>query len=196
VNRGVVFLGVAPVALVPLAFVGTSNQQVEGTYPVDVAEARDRLLHIGPPSFLFGQSDPDVEAERVSDSEIAWIVRMRGTELMRYVAQLSPAGERSTHVTLTLRGATQGRFGNVEQRLSQNGTIRDLHLAAMQERVASRLERRQFELRRLYPAMARATAANMTLISDQMERAGEQAQRRDRQNIEKAYRREAAGIRQ
>ena len=55
-------------------------------------------------------------------TRIVWILRGRGAEMMRYVAELSPDGDRSTRVSLNLVGATEGPFGNVEARLSHRSS--------------------------------------------------------------------------
>jgi len=65
----------------------------------------------------------------------------------------------------------------------------------LEEQVAAALERRQFEMARVYPAMGMAAAANFGAIMTQFEKASQQNKRRSRANIEKAYREEAAGIR-
>lgn len=189
-NRTAILLALAPAALV-----GACTPDYGGVYPLGIDDVRSRLLQTGPPRFLFGHNDVDIAARRESDTRIVWIVRHRHSELMRYVAELAAVDPKSTRVTLSLVGATEGRFGNVEERLAHNPSVRNLHLAAMQERVASRIERRQFRMARIYPAMGAAAAANIGAISGQMEEAGKAMQRRDRENIEKAYRDEARGIR-
>jgi hypothetical protein len=157
-----------------------------------MAEAQRLLARTGLPPLVFG-TEPVSLTRADSGSNMVWIVRKDGAEVLRYVAILSPEGERSTRVTLTIRGATQGRFGNVEQRLAENSTIRDLYLTAMDERIASALERRRMNMGRIYRATAGATIANIGAINARMDRAAAGYRRRDRENIEKAYRDEAAG---
>jgi hypothetical protein len=64
----------------------------------------------------------------------------------------------------------------------------------MNERIASALERRPFEMSRIYPVMGVATLANINAIMAQFDRASEQYKRSSRANIEKAYRDEARGV--
>ena len=181
----------------PAALVGTFGQQESGrVYPFAVGELRGRLLEIRPPRFIFGNADVDLDSRRDSETRVVWTVKSRRSEVMRYIADLSPAeGGKATRVLLTVRGATSGRFGNVEERLSQRPAVRNFHVAAMEERVASRIERRQFRISSLYPEIGAATLASMDEITADFDRMAEADRRRSRENIEKAYRREAAGLR-
>ena len=190
-------LVLTPVAIAPVALVGTFSQQEAGrVYPFALEELRARLLEIRPARFIFGDTDVDLDARRESDTRVVWTVKARGSEVMRYIADLIPEeGGKATRVVISVRGATSRRFGNVEERLAQRPAIRNFHVAAMEEKVASRIERRQFRMSSLYPAMGAATLAVMPEISAEMEQLGEAQRRRSRENIEKAYRREAAGLR-
>ena len=180
------------VALAPLALAACAFAQGR-VYDVPIDEARRVLASTGLPPLVFGSEVPTLEVQTQSPSQVVWILRRHGAELMRYVADLEAAGEGSTRVTLSIAGPTSGRFGNVDQRLAENNTLRSLYLTAMEERVASALERRPFEVASLYPAMAAATAANIGSITARMDRAAEANRRESRENIEKAYRDEAAG---
>ena len=193
VLRSALFAGVTCVAAV--AAVAVLQPAQDDVYRVPVEEARQQLAQTGRPPFVFGSSPPDVDAQAPTPSTVVWVVSQEGAEIMRYVAELSSEGEEATRVSLRLTGVTAGRFGNVEQRLAQNPTIRNLYIVAMREQIASTLERRPYELSRIYPATVAARTANMAQIVQNMERAAEEGQRRDRENIEKAYRDEAAGIR-
>lgn len=64
----------------------------------------------------------------------------------------------------------------------------------MEERIASAFERRPFNQASILPAAAAATAANIGRISADMDRIAEADHRRERENIERAYREEAAGL--
>ena len=193
----VLALVLTPVAIAPVALVGAFSQQEAGrVYPFALDEMRARLLEIRPARFIFGNTDVDLDARRESETRVVWTVKARGSEVMRYIADLAPEeGGKATRVVLSVLGATPGRFGNVEERLAQRPAIRNFHVAAMEERIASRIERRQFRMSSLYPALGAATLASMDEIKADFDRMAEANQRRSRENIEKAYRREAAGLR-
>jgi hypothetical protein len=188
------FIAIALLGIAPLALIAGRAQPYGGVYAVPIGEARQVLARTGLPPLVFGSNEPDVSTRAEGPSRIVWILSSRGAEMMRYVAELSPDGDSSTRISLDLVGATEGPYRTVGARLSENGTIRHLYLVAMQERIASALERRPFETARIMPATAAATAANIGALSDNFDRAAAADQRRERANIEKAYRDEAAGI--
>jgi hypothetical protein len=187
-------IGIALLGIAPLTLIAGRAQTYGSVYAVPIGEAQQVLKRTGLPPLVFGSNQPDVAVRAEGPSRIVWILRSRGAEMMRYVAELSPDGDTATRVSLDLVGATEGPFGNVGERLSQNGTIRHLYLVAMEERIASALERRPFETTRIWPATAAATAANIGALSESLDRVAEAERRRERANIEKAYRDEAAGI--
>lgn len=107
---------------------------------------------------------------------------------MRFVATLEPRGPTKTAVELAVRPGPK-----FEKRVDEHPQIRDFYLAAMREQVESKLEDREYDMTRTYGAMGRAIAANMGQIARDAEAAGEAARKREKDNIRKAYEREAAG---
>jgi hypothetical protein len=186
--------GIALLGLAPLALIAGCAQTRGSAYAVPIAEARKMLEGTGLPPLVFGSDEPEVTVRAEGPSRIVWILHKDGAEVMRYVAELSPDGDTATRVSLDLVGATQGRFGNTGERLAQNGSIRHLYLVAMEEQIASALERRPFDRTKILTATAAAAAANIGRISQDTDRIAEADQRRERANIERAYREEAAGI--
>jgi hypothetical protein len=177
------------------AFMTACTQQAGTVYRVKIDDARRILTSVCLPPLVFGSQPPDCEARAVGASEIAWVARQRGAEIFRYVATLKDEGDGSTRVALALKGAESGPAGNVAQKLAENRTIRNLYLVAMQERISSALERRQFDMSRIYAATAAASVANMSSINASADEAHAASQRLARDAIEKAYRDEAAGVR-
>lgn len=186
-------IGIALVGLAPLALIAGRAQIRDGVYAVPIGEARQVLAKTGLPPLVFGSNEPEVRVEADGPSRIVWILHQDGAEIMRFVALLSPDGQTSTRIGLDLVGATQGRFGGTGERLRQNEAIRHLYLVAMEERIASALEHRPFNEAAIMPATVAATAANIGRISADIDRIAEADQRRERENIERAYREEAAG---
>ncbi|MEA3031012.1 MAG: hypothetical protein QOG13_2337 [Sphingomonadales bacterium] len=193
-------IGIALLGLAPLALIAGRAQTRGGVYAVPIGEARKVLEGTGLPPLVFGSDEPEVAVRAEGPvgvegaGRIVWILHKDGAEMMRYVALLSADGDASTRISLDLVGATQGPFRNTGARLAQNGAIRHLYLVAMEERIASALERRPFDETAIMPATAAATAANIGRISADMDRIAAADQRRERENIERAYREEAAGI--
>lgn len=186
-------IGIGLLGLAPVAMIAGRAQTQDGVYAVPIGEARQVLAKTGLPPLVFGSEEPDFTVQADGPSRIVWILRQDGAEIMRFVASLSPDGESSTRISLDLVGATQGRFRETGERLRQNETIRHLYLVAMEERIASALEDRPFNEAAILPATAAATAANIGRIGADIDRIAEADQRRERENIERAYRDEAAG---
>ncbi|QIG93231.1 MULTISPECIES: hypothetical protein [unclassified Bradyrhizobium] len=167
----------------------------DGTvYPVPITQARQDLAKAELPPFVFGSQSLDV-VRNIGDAQVVWIVRRKSEELFRYTAELS-AEEKgaATRVKLRLDGA-KGRTEDYAKNLADNPKIRDLYLVAMQERVASTLERRQFEMSRIHPAMAAAAVANMGNIRKSADEAAAAAAEIERSTIQRAYRNEPASVR-
>ena len=178
-----------------VALVAACIQQGGAVFKVPIAEARQTLLATGLPPLVFGSEPPAFDVRADGASEIVWIARRDDAELFRYVAHLTEAGGGATRVRVELKGAQGGPAGDVEQKLSEKPEIRDMYLVAMNERVASALERRPFDMSRIYPAMTAATVANMGSLQSSVDQAAAASERQERENIEKAYRDEAAGLR-
>jgi len=182
------FIAIAAIVLI------AACTQLGARYPVPIAEARQILLKTGLPPLVFGSETPDFEVVD-GGSEVTWIVRRDGAELFRYIAHLAEEGAEATRVRVELKGVEGGPAGNTAQKLADNPKIRDMYLIAVTERVASALEHRPFEISRIYPAMTAATVANMGKINASVDAAAAASEQSDRENMEKAYRDEAAGRR-
>jgi hypothetical protein len=183
------------IAVAAAVFMTACTQQAGTVYRVKIDDARRTLTSVCLPPLVFGSQPPDCEARAVGASEIAWVARQRGVEIFRYVATLSDAGDGKTRVAVTLKGAESGPAGNVARKLKDNRTIRHLYVVAMEERISSALEERQFDMSRIYPAMAAASAANMSSIRASVDEAHAASQQLEREAIRRAYRDEAAGRR-
>jgi hypothetical protein len=137
---------------------------------------------------VFGSDEPDLRMDTVDPNAVAWVLSVKNEELMRFVATLTPDGDKKTLVDVSVRAAPE-----IEKRLNDNASIRDFYLAAMREQVEATLEGREFDVSRTYPAMQKAMAANIGNIARSANEAAEADRKRDEDNIRKAYAREAAG---
>jgi len=187
-------ISIALLGLVPLALIAGRAQTGGSVYAVPIGEARKVLADTGLPPLVFGSDEPEVAVRADGPSRVVWVLHQDGAEMMRYVAVLSADGETATRIDLDLVGATTGRFRGTGERLAQNGTIRHLYLVAMEEQIASALEDRPFNQAAILPATAAAAAANIGRLSADIDRIAEADRRRERKNIERAYREEAAGV--
>lgn len=180
------------VALAAVVLTAACTEPRGVVYPQPIGEARKTLLATGLPPFVFGSEEP---AWEVIDggSEVSWIVRRNGAELFRYVARLEEAGAGATRVKVELKGAESGPAGNVAKNLSEHPRIRDMYLVAINERIASALEHRKFQMSRIYPAMSAATLENMGSLRASVDQAAAASEKQEQDNIAKAYADEAAG---
>ncbi len=182
------------VAVAAVVLTSACTQQGGHVYQAPIAEARKILIATGLPPFVFGSEEP---AWQVLDggSDIIWVVQRDDAEIFRYIAHLKEEGPGATRVKVELKGAESGPSGNVAQRLSDHPEIRNLYLVAIKERIGSALEHRPFDMTRIYRATIAATMVNMGALSKSADEAAAASERQDRENIEKAYRDEAAGLR-
>ena len=157
-------------------------------YRVPIAQVRQNLAKADIPP-VFGSAELDVQARGIGDA-VVWTVRQGRQEIFRYTADLKMEGDAATRVKVKLEGT-----GVYAKRIADKPLIRDMYLIAMEERVASTLERREYDMTRVYPAMTAAVASNMGALSAQFDQAAAASERENRRNYEKAYRDEAAGRR-
>jgi hypothetical protein len=167
-------------ALLPAILVAACSEDRGPVYPVKVDRAQSILLKTGLPP-VFGSNAPSVEIRAYKPSEITWMVSNNGSELMRYIATLSEAGDGRTRVGLELKGSKGGSAGDVEKRFAENPSAKNLYLVAMKEQIASAIEGRSFDITKVYPALGAVAVANMGNIrksADEAAKASEQLQRR------------------
>lgn len=186
--------GIFLVACVVVYLYFTLSPGDGAVYRVPIAQARQELAKAELPPLVFGSQALDVGVRSNGDSEVVWIVRRKGEELFRYTAQLTAEDKDATRVKLKLEGA-QGRTVNYAKNLEDNPKTRDLYLAAMQERVASTLEHRKFEMSRFHSAMAAAAMANLGNIQKSADQAAAAAAELERDVVQRTYRNESTGVR-
>ena len=163
-------------------------------FDVPVGEAHQILEQTGLPPEVLGSEDHDFEVQANDPARIVWIVKEDGKEAMRFIADLSAAGETSTRVYVDVAGPASGPMSYVASRLAEDRTIKNLYVTAMEEQVAAALTHREFHLTAVYPAMMLAMVANIGQLNDMDERDSEATRKRARDNLAKAYSDEAAGI--
>ena len=179
--RGAIFL-----AVLAAIFLAVWSEDSGGpVYPVPLDRARQILSKTDLPP-VFGSNPVNVQVQANKPSEVVWIVSNNGSELMRYTATLSAAGEGKTRVGLELKGSKGGAVGDVEKRFAENPSVKNLYLVAMKERIASDIEGRSLDMSKIYPALGAATVANMGNIRksvDEAAKASEELDRTHQQNL-------------
>jgi hypothetical protein len=180
--RGAIFLAVLAAILVAVFF-----GERGAVYPVAPDRARQILAKTDLPP-VFGSNAPSVQIQTNKPSEVTWIVSNNGSELMRYTATLSAAGEGKTRVELELKGAKGGSAGDVEKRFAENPSIKNLYVVAMQERIASAIEGRALDMARIYPALGAAAFANMGNLRKSADEAARASEELDRGQLQSGKR--------
>jgi len=171
----------------PAILVAACTEDHGAVYSVKLDRARQILSTTDLPP-VFGSNAPGVEILANKRSEVTWIVSNNGSELMRYIATLSEAGEGRTRVALELKAAKGGSAGDIEKRFAENPSVKNLYLVAMKEKIASAIEGRPLDMTKIYPALASAAIANMgnmrksldeaVKASEELERSHSQSPRR------------------
>jgi hypothetical protein len=162
------------------------------TYHVPIAEVRRILLATGLPPFVFGTNDPAWKVQG-DDDGVTWTIHQEGAEIFHYTARLKQVDTENTQVDVELVGNAKAPTGDAAKGMAEHPRIRDMYIVAINERIASALEHRAFEIARVYPALGVATLENMGALRKSADAAAAASERMDHENIEKAYRDEAAG---
>jgi hypothetical protein len=161
-------------------------------YHVPLPEVRRILLATGLPPYVFGTNDPAWKVQG-DDEGVTWTIHQDGVEIFHYTAHLKQVDAQNTRVDVELVGSKHAPTGDAEKAMAEHPRIRDMYIVAIQERIASALEHRAFEIARVYPSLGVATLENMGALRKSADAAAAASERMDRENIEKAYRDEAAG---
>jgi hypothetical protein len=163
-------------------------------FDVPVSEAHRILQKTGLPPQVLGSREHQFEVQAEDPARIVWIVKENGNDAMRFVADLSSAGEKSTRVHVDVAGPASGPMSHVAARLTERRTIKNLYRTAMEEQVAAALQQREFSITAVIPAMFVAFFANIGDLNAAQERDIQATRNRYRDNLAKAYADEAAGI--
>lgn len=169
------FIAIAFVALL------TACTEKSGTvYQVPIAEARRILVGTAIPPYLFGSQSPDWYVSAAGNSDLFWIARKDGREVVRYIASLKEESQGSTRVSLELKEATSGPDAKTGNKPADNPAIKNMYRVTVNERIASALERRAFDTARIRPALTAAAISNMGAIRASADEAAEASERLDR----------------
>ena len=137
------------------------------TYNLPENVVKARVKDAGLPPFVFG-SQPVDGVLHTDTHQVSWEVENDGYEVMRFMIDLTPVDDTHTEVHVWVKGPTDGKYGNVEARLQNDTTLRNLYAAAMKEQVDSVLLDHPFRYSAISGATAAATFAHMGQISASM----------------------------
>jgi hypothetical protein len=174
----------------------SASKEKEGRiYLRPAADVRAVILATDLPFPLQGTRHAAVQARRMPDGGIELaLADEEGRPQMRFLAGITDLGHAKTRVVLSYAGAGAA-YGAVDKGMAAHPEIEALYLKTMREQVDAELEGRPFNNLAIGREIATAFVANAGAISRQMQAAGDEFRRRDRENIERAYAEEARGER-
>ena len=163
-------------------------------YPVPISEVRQALRQTEPPMDVLGSAATNWRVSQRGDGTIVWLILGEGNaELMRFVAKSTSEGRDATRVEVSVQPPDGSNHDVVAKGMQDHPAILDFYHAAIAEQVDARLEKREFEYRRIAMQGVQATVIELPGISAQMDRAGEQMRKRDADHMARAYRNEGNG---
>lgn len=164
------------------------------SYPLAIREVRQTLLATKPPMEFFPAQAVGARVQRDSDTRISWLlVDRQGSGLLTFVADLEEEGPAETRINVSVQPPAGTRHDQVAKGLEENPSAADFFRSAMAEQIASRLEKRDFDMAAIQGKMMMAAIATMPKMQENLDKAVEKEQARNRDNIDKAYREEAQG---
>jgi hypothetical protein len=180
-------------AMLALLLAACSLGKDEGkVYPRAAADVRNAILATDLPFPLQGTRLVAVQARPVADGGIELALADEdGKPQLRFLATIADVGNAKTRVAVSYAAAAPA----LQKGMAAHPEIEALYLKTMREQVDSELEGRPFNNLSIGPEIARAFAANAGAIAQRMQAAGDEFERRDRENIDKAYAEEARGER-
>ncbi|MEA3003506.1 MAG: hypothetical protein QOH81_2294 [Sphingomonadales bacterium] len=183
-----------PVAgMLALLLISCSARKDEGkVYPRAAADVRTAILATPVPFPMEGTRLAAVQARQQANGGIELaLADEEGRPQLRFLVQITDVGNAKTRVAVAYAGADPA----LDQGIAAHPEIKAVYLKTMREQVDAEIERRPFNNFAIGPEIAKAFAANAGAISRQMQAAGDEFRRRDRENIERAYAEEARGER-
>ena len=165
-------------ALLPAMLVAACTDS--GTvYPVAMDRARTVLSRTDLPP-VFGSAAPRAQTQSPKPTEVVWIVSTQDSEMMRYTATLSEAGQGKTRIALELKGSKGGPAGDVEKRFLAFPNVKNLYLVAMKEKIASQIEGRPMDMSKINASAGTGLIGHMGDIhrsADEAAKASEELER-------------------
>jgi hypothetical protein len=180
------------IAASPALLLGGCGDASE-VYPRPAADVRTVLLATDLPFPLQGTSHASVLARQTPEGAIELAIADRkGQAQLRFLAEVTDLGAAKTRVAVRFIGAGT-TYPTVDKRIAEHPEIKAVYVKTMREQVDAQLDGRPFNNLAIGPEMMAAVALNAGSIAHDMQAAGEEFRRRDRENIEKAYAAEARG---
>ena len=196
---------VARVALVSALALGLCSCGQEKAYPDTVEAAQAALVGSTIPDIAFGMSAHSEPAIAIPGG-VEWFISrdQSGSEgsaspgspkrLLVLTARFEPvSGGSGIRVAVDVEPATSAQAPAFAKGMGQKPAVAAMFRSITSEQVDATLSHRDFNFANIRQSMALATVSMLPEISNQMDSAAEEFHRRDRENVDDAYRAEARG---
>lgn len=139
-------------------------------YPLTLDDTRSLLTSSSELDILVTPGESlKLAAAGSSDNQLVWDIYDNGEPLLRFKADLSPENALSTRVVLSLEAGPSSKQAKVQKNLEERAAVRKLFLAAMEEAVSARIERRDFNYLAIHKQTVVAAAATMQELRQDMQ---------------------------
>lgn len=163
-------------------------------YPLAGREVRDTLASTEPPMGVLGSQAVNWRVRRKGDGTVSWLILdERGIELVRFWAKSTDEGPASTRVEVGLDPPQGKHHDRVAKGMESHAAIVGFYESAMTEQIDAALEKRPFEFTRIAGAMGGAMVSSMAEVSNGLDEAVAESNRRDKDNMDRAYREQRRG---
>jgi hypothetical protein len=158
-----------------------------GAYSMPLERVNMVIDHTDLPALIFADKAANVKHWRPDQSTSIWaILGERNAELLWLVATTTAEGKK-TRVQVQVKAPESEAKELVERGLKEYAAIRELYRAALAEQIDANLNARDFNLKRISAPISRAMVVALPNVKKRFENAAAEYDRRERENIERAY---------
>ena len=143
---------------------------------------------------MLGSQAATCRVSRKGDGTVSWLILdERGTELIRFWAKSTDEGPASTRVEVGLDPPQGKHHDRVVKGMESHAAIVGFYETAMTEQIDAALENRPFEFTRIAGSLGGAMVSSMSEMSSGLDEAVAESNRRDKDNMDRAYREQRRG---
>jgi hypothetical protein len=170
------------------AFVSDHNRDVLDRTAKIVVGSDAIAMTIDAPNFPV-----DFDRESNDPSKVTWIIKKNGMKIFRYDADLTPVSDKKTRVIVTMKSASEEIANDSAKKLLESPNLVSLYTVAMEEKIASTIEQRPFDMRKINAHAQRVGVSSHDNMATQLDVAAEASGQNGQDNIKKAYAAETMG---
>ena len=170
-----------------LAFLFMRLDVRDGVYAMPVANVNEVIDRTDLPMMIFADRAMSAKHWRADASTSVWAVLGHGdVEILRLHATTVAEGE-GVRVHIEALPPPGELHDQVAQGIKQNGSNIDLMTTALAEQIDANLNGREFDLKRISPAIGRVVLLALPHLRENADKAAKQAEQREQDNVDRAY---------